>query len=75
MLKQTSNSSEFELTLETKKRESSNPQPRLIVKRMKTRIAEDVRVIVSPKAAAMMIHARWSVGVIAAKGGDCPGGT
>lgn len=39
------------------------------------RIAANSRDMERPSAVEMIIHARWSVGVIVAKGADWPGGT
>ena len=46
-----------------------------MVRRMNTRMPPDSRIMARPNAAAMIIHALWSVSVTAAKGGYCPGGT
>lgn len=67
--------SRFELTVDSPRLASSSPQVELVPYLMNMRIAEDSTVIDRPSAAVMKIHARWSVLVTTANGGDCPGGT
>ena len=42
--------------------------------RTKTLIKAQIKTQLNPNAVAMITHPLWSVGVMTAKGGDCPGG-
>ncbi len=54
---------------------SSSPMVGLIVNRIKILMQVKTKINDRPKAAAMIIHAPWSVSVTTANGGYCPSGT
>ena len=67
---------EFEsLTVEAARKASSSPNLGLAEHRTNILMPPKSKEQDRPRAAAIMIHAVWSVSVTTEKGGYCPGGT
>lgn len=62
-------------TVANPRKRSSRPKGGAIVNLTQTLMKENSKTQDKPNAAAMIIHALWSVSVTTAKGGDCPSGT